>query len=116
MRDHKRMFYVYILTLKNGRHYVGYTTNMDDRYARHVRGEGCRTTERMRGIFGFLRGFPQQREGTRFRAVSEELFRTCFSEQSVDGKELRGALPCIFQIKVHSNTNYVHQSERRSTG
>lgn len=47
MRDDRRMFYVYILTLNNGQHYVGYTTNMDDRYARHVRGGGCRTTERM---------------------------------------------------------------------
>ena len=41
------MHYVYILNLKNGQKYVGYTTNIDDRYARHVRGEACETTERI---------------------------------------------------------------------
>ena len=41
------MHYVYLLHLKNGQFYVGYTNNMDDRLARHMRGEACRTTERI---------------------------------------------------------------------
>lgn len=41
------MFYVYILKLKNGMHYIGYTTDLDDRIARHMKGEACTTTERM---------------------------------------------------------------------
>ncbi|MSR87150.1 hypothetical protein EXS70_03190 [Candidatus Peribacteria bacterium] len=41
------MHYVYILRLENGQFYVGYTTNIDDRLARHKRGEACRTTERI---------------------------------------------------------------------
>lgn len=41
------MHYVYILKLENGQFYVGYTTNMDDRLARHLRGEACKTTERI---------------------------------------------------------------------
>lgn len=41
------MHYVYILKLANDQHYVGYTTHIDDRLARHMRGEACRTTERV---------------------------------------------------------------------
>jgi len=41
------MFYVYILRLKNGMCYIGYTTNLDDRLARHLKGEACATTKRM---------------------------------------------------------------------
>lgn len=41
------MHYVYILRLKNGQFYVGYTANIDDRLGRHLRGEACRTTERI---------------------------------------------------------------------
>ena len=41
------MHYVYILKLETGQHYVGYTANLDDRLARHARGEACTTTERM---------------------------------------------------------------------
>ncbi|HLC76515.1 MAG TPA: GIY-YIG nuclease family protein [Candidatus Peribacterales bacterium] len=41
------MHYVYILKLENNQHYVGYTTHIDDRLARHMRGEACKTTERI---------------------------------------------------------------------
>ena len=41
------MHYVYILRLENGQHYTGYTTNMDDRFARHLRGDACATTQRI---------------------------------------------------------------------
>lgn len=41
------MHYVYILRLQNGQDYIGYTTNIDDRCARHMRGEACTTTERI---------------------------------------------------------------------
>ena len=41
------MHYVYILRLENGQHYTGYTANMDDRFARHLRGDACTTTERI---------------------------------------------------------------------
>jgi putative endonuclease len=42
------MFYIYILKLANGQHYVGYTTNLDNRLARHACGKACTTTERVR--------------------------------------------------------------------
>ena len=41
------MHYVYILKLSNNQNYVGYTTNIDDRLARHIRGKACKTTERI---------------------------------------------------------------------
>jgi putative endonuclease len=41
------MHYVYILKLVNGQHYIGYTANLDDRIARHFRGEACKTTGRI---------------------------------------------------------------------
>jgi len=41
------MHYVYILELQNGQHYVGYTTNLDNRIARHASGNACTTTDRM---------------------------------------------------------------------
>lgn len=41
------MHYVYILELQNGQHYIGYTTNLDDRMRRHASGEACATTERI---------------------------------------------------------------------
>jgi putative endonuclease len=41
------MHYVYILKLRNGQNYIGYTANIDDRIARHQRGEACKTTERI---------------------------------------------------------------------
>ena len=41
------MHYVYILRLENGQYYTGYTTNIDDRFARHLRGGACTTTERI---------------------------------------------------------------------
>lgn len=41
------MHYVYILKLENNQHYVGFTSNIDDRFARHLRGEACKTTERI---------------------------------------------------------------------
>jgi len=41
------MHYVYILRLKNGQHYVGYTTNLHDRLARHTRRDACRTTSKI---------------------------------------------------------------------
>lgn len=41
------MHYVYILGLDNGQKYIGYSTNIDDRMARHMRGEACKTTERI---------------------------------------------------------------------
>ena len=41
------MHYIYILKLANNQRYVGYTTHIDDRLARHMRGEACKTTERI---------------------------------------------------------------------
>ncbi|MEI8229743.1 MAG: GIY-YIG nuclease family protein [Candidatus Peregrinibacteria bacterium] len=41
------MYYVYILNLENGQNYVGYTTNLDDRLARHALGKACTTTTRV---------------------------------------------------------------------
>ena len=41
------MHYVYILQLQNGQRYVGYTTNLDDRMARHIERTACSTTERI---------------------------------------------------------------------
>ncbi len=41
------MHYVYILKLQSGQHYIGYTANLEDRLARHAKGEACTTTERM---------------------------------------------------------------------
>lgn len=41
------MHYVYILQLENGHYYVGYTMNIDDRFARHMRGDACKTTHRI---------------------------------------------------------------------
>jgi len=41
------MHYVYILRLQNGQCYVGSTSNLDDRLARHERNEACRTTTRV---------------------------------------------------------------------
>ena len=42
------MFYVYILKLANSQHYVGYTSNLNDRLTRHACGTACTTTERVR--------------------------------------------------------------------
>lgn len=41
------MHYVYILKLQSGQHYIGYTANLNDRLARHAKGEACATTGRM---------------------------------------------------------------------
>ena len=40
--------YVYILQMKDGRLYVGHSSNPLRRHAEHEHGKGCRTT----GIFG----------------------------------------------------------------
>ena len=42
------MFYVYILTLRDNRLYVGHTNSSPRRHSEHESGKGCRTT----GIFG----------------------------------------------------------------
>ncbi|MBI2636561.1 GIY-YIG nuclease family protein [Candidatus Peregrinibacteria bacterium] len=41
------MHYVYILKLQSGQHYIGYTANLDNRLARHAKGNACTTTERI---------------------------------------------------------------------
>lgn len=41
-------FYVYMLTMRDGRIYVGHSNNPPRRKREHERGKGCRTT----GIFG----------------------------------------------------------------
>ena len=44
------MYYVYILLLENSQHYIGYTTDMDNRIKRHFSGEACTTTTRIKPL------------------------------------------------------------------
>lgn len=45
--ENMHMHYVYIFRLKNGQHYIGYTTDIDDRLGRHLCGKACATTQRV---------------------------------------------------------------------
>ena len=38
-------FYVYMARMKDGRLYVGHSSNPSRRHAEHARGKGCRTTD-----------------------------------------------------------------------
>jgi len=66
------MYYVYILRCSDGKHYVGYTKDFQDRMARHRRGEVKFTSSRLPFEIAAVVALPDK-----YRALKlEDYFKT----------------------------------------
>lgn len=66
------MYYVYILELKNGSHYVGYSEDLKKRVAEHNQGKVKTTKENTPVKLVFYAGFEKKFKATKFERYLKE--------------------------------------------